>query len=164
MLDVQHDGQTVVFTWVGALDEDAASGILAALITSQAWPNVVVDLTRATTICDSALARLAQSWTLEFRGLREHHERLLHYLQTARPREAAMDKSPLEEWENISKETTDAFCRVFLDPGDFQGSFAISVSRGSLPQGVDPHDPRVLEIRRKCLEWVETDSETPFTD
>lgn len=75
-----------------------------------------------------------------------------------------MDNSPLEQSENIVQETTEAFCRIFVAEHDFRGSFAISVSLGSLPHGVDPHDPRVLKIRRKCQELAARDSEIPFTD
>ena len=75
-----------------------------------------------------------------------------------------MDTSPLEECENIVSATTDAFCKLFVQERDFHGSFAIAVSRGSLPNGVDPHDPRVLGIRRKCQECADADSESPFTD
>jgi hypothetical protein len=85
-------------------------------------------------------------------------------LEEGASREAAMDNSPLEQSENIIQETTDAFCRIFVAEHDFRGSFAISVSLGSLPHGVDPHDPRVLEIRRKCQEIAARDSEIPFTD
>ena len=90
--------------------------------------------------------------------------RLLTYLASGHPREAGMDTSPLEEWENIVKATTDAFCKVFLEEGDFLGPFAQAVGRGSLPSGVDPHDPRVLAIRRTCQECAAADAEVPFTD
>ena len=75
-----------------------------------------------------------------------------------------MDTSPLEGWENVVKETTDQFCKAFSGERDFHGEFAGVVACGSLPQGVDPHDPRVVEIRRKCRERVAVDSEAPFTD
>ena len=75
-----------------------------------------------------------------------------------------MDTSPLEGWESIGKETTDAFCKAFSQERDFHGAFAHSVGRGSLPHGIDPHDPRVVEIRRKCQESVAMDSEPAFTD
>ena len=38
------------------------------------------------------------------------------------------------------------------------------ITHGALPQGVDPHDPRVLEILRKCREAGEAELEPPFTD
>ena len=75
-----------------------------------------------------------------------------------------MGISPIEGWESIVKETTDAFCKVFSEERNFHGAFAQSVSRGALPHGVDPYDPRVLEIRHRCQESVARDSEPPFTD
>jgi len=75
-----------------------------------------------------------------------------------------MDTSPREGWESIVKETTDAFCKVFAEERDFHGTFAESVGHGALPQGVDPHDPRVVEIRQKCQVLAGIDSEPPFTD
>ena len=164
MLDVRREAEAVVVAWDGLLDEVAADRILAAVYLIEEPMMVVLDLTRATTVSDTALARLAQSRALEFRGLREHQERLLTYLVKGHPREAGMDTSPLEECENIVKATTDAFCKVFLEEGDFRGPSAQAVGRGSLPNGVDPHDPRVLAIRRKCQECAAADSEVPFTD
>ncbi|MGZ6143253.1 MAG: STAS domain-containing protein [Myxococcales bacterium] len=80
MLDIRLEGETVVVAWEGALDELAAQTVLAA---ADGAAQVVLDLTRATSICDHALARLAQARPLQFRGLRSHHERLLGYLQKA---------------------------------------------------------------------------------
>jgi hypothetical protein len=74
-----------------------------------------------------------------------------------------MDTSPLEEWENIVRETTDAFCKLYSEERDYRGEFALTVGHGSLPQGVDPYDPRVIEIRRKCRESAAWDPELPFT-
>ena len=85
-------------------------------------------------------------------------------VREGRPGEAPTDTSPLEGSENIVKETTDQFCEAFSEERDFRGEFAAVVACGSLPQGVDPHDPRVVEIRRKCQERIESDSEVPFTD
>ena len=62
------------------------------------------------------------------------------------------------------KATTDAFCKAFAEEADFQGSFALAVGQGFLPQGVDPTDPRVIEIMRKCAEPAEKPPETAFTD
>jgi len=164
MLDVRRDGRAVIVAWEGALDEPAVELILAAIFRESGFP-IVLDLSRASSICDSALARLAQSLRAEqFRGLREHQERLLRYLEKTGPREATMDTSPLEEWGNVVQETTDRFCRLFAEDRDFSGDLAAAISRGALPQGVDPHDPRVVEIRRKCQEQVLIDSEVPFTD
>ena len=115
-------------------------------------------------IGDSALARLAQSWPLQFRGLRAHQERLLQLLAQRDLREANMGISPIEGWESIVKETTDAFCKAFAEERDFHGAFAERVARGSLPHGVDPRDPRVVEIRQKCQVRAGMDSEPPFTD
>ena len=75
-----------------------------------------------------------------------------------------MDPSPFEEWESIVRETTDEFCKSFVSESAFQGSFAVAVGHGSLPQGVDPYDARVLELRRKCRERAAGDPELPFTD
>ncbi len=80
MLHVRRETQTVFVDWEGPLDVPAAEAILAAAGEAS---RVVLDLTRATTICDHALARLAQTRPLQFRGLRSHHERLLTYLQKA---------------------------------------------------------------------------------
>ena len=75
-----------------------------------------------------------------------------------------MDTSPLEGSESIVRETTDAFCRSFCEERNFHGAFASTVGRGALPQGVDPQDPRVLEIKRRCRESTAMDVEAPFTD
>ncbi len=80
MLEYHREGETVVVAWNGTFDDLAAGTMLAA---AGEAPEVVIDLTRATTICDHALARLAQARPLHFRGLRGHHERLLGYLQKA---------------------------------------------------------------------------------
>ena len=80
MLDVRQEGQTVVVAWEGSLDELAAESILAA---ARDAVRVVLDLTRATSICDHSLARLAQALPLQFRGLRSHQERILGYLRKA---------------------------------------------------------------------------------
>lgn len=164
MLDVRRDGRSVIVAWEGALDEPAVGLILAALFPESAFP-VVLDLSRASSICDSALARLAQSLRADqFRGLPEHQERLLRYLEKTGPLEATMDTSLLEEWGNVVQEKTDQFCRLFAEDRDFSGHFAAAIRRGALPQGVDPHDPRVVEIRRRCEEQALIDSEIPFTD
>ncbi len=73
-----------------------------------------------------------------------------------------MDTSPLEGWDSIVRETTDAFCKSFAQERDFDGAFAESVGRGALPHGVDPFDPRVIAIRRKCQE--RSAENLPFTD
>ena len=75
MLDVRRDGRAVIVTWEGTLDEPAVGAILAAMVGEDSF-SVVLDLTRAFSIQDSALARLARSLRPEqFRGLREHQER-----------------------------------------------------------------------------------------
>jgi len=75
-----------------------------------------------------------------------------------------MDPSQFEEWENTVTEATDEFCKSFVNERAFYGPFAVAVGHGSLPQGVDPHDARVLELRRKCRERAAGDPELPFTD
>ena len=72
--------------------------------------------------------------------------------------------SPFDEWRSIIEETTDQFCKVFSEDRDFEGSFATAVGHGALPHGVDPHDPRVTEIRRKCRARAAMWSEQAFTD
>ena len=74
-----------------------------------------------------------------------------------------MDTSPLEEWANVLRYATEHFCKAFVDESDFAGDFARVVAAGALPQGVDPHDPRVQAIRRRCQEAAK-DVELPFTD
>ena len=80
MLDVRREGEALIVAWNGALDELAAGAILAAIGGDE---RVVLDLTRATPIADSALARIAEARPVQFRGLREHQERLLTYLKKA---------------------------------------------------------------------------------
>ncbi len=162
MLDVHHEEECLVVAWDGTLDESAVDRILAALASIDGAGKIVLDLTRAGSIRDSAIARLSQSRPVEFRGLRAHQERLLSYLQAQHPMETTVDTSPLDEWANVDEETTESFCRLFVGEADYCGAFARSVSRGALPTGVDPHDPRVLEIQRKCRE--REDCELPFTD
>lgn len=74
-----------------------------------------------------------------------------------------MDRSAFDEWHNVMNETTDEFCKTFANETAFEGAFAAAVGYGSLPQGVDPYDPRVIEVRRKCQERF-TEPELPFTD
>ena len=75
-----------------------------------------------------------------------------------------MDTSPLEGWGNVLPDATEHFCKSFVQESDFRGEIARVVASGALPQGVDPYDPRVLAIRRKCREWAEQEAESPFTD
>jgi hypothetical protein len=74
-----------------------------------------------------------------------------------------MDRSAFDGWDNIVAETTNEFCKSFANENAFDGAFAAAVGYGSLPQGVDPFDPRVIELRRKCQERTACD-ELPFTD
>jgi len=75
-----------------------------------------------------------------------------------------VDISLFERWEWVIKETTEAFCKMFSDERGFDGSFALAVGQGALPDGVDPHDPRVIEIRRECRQRAALTWEAPFTD
>ncbi|MFL5250109.1 MAG: hypothetical protein ACJ783_10075 [Myxococcales bacterium] len=74
-----------------------------------------------------------------------------------------MDRSAFDEWHNAVSETTDEFCKTFANETAFEGAFAAVVGYGSLPQGVDPYDPRVIEVRRKCQQRF-VEPELPFTD
>ncbi len=64
----------------------------------------------------------------------------------------AMDTSPLTGTESIVTESTDSFCAMFSCDRAFRGPYAQAIAHGALPQGVDPYDPRVIAIRRKCRE------------
>ena len=66
-----------------------------------------------------------------------------------------MDTSPMEGSESIVSGATDKFCKAFADERAFRGPLARAIAHGSVPQGVDPYDPRVLAIRRKCREQDE---------
>ncbi|HUJ27645.1 MAG TPA: hypothetical protein VLW85_16590 [Myxococcales bacterium] len=72
-----------------------------------------------------------------------------------------MPASPFDDWDSIVAETTDEFCRAFRDERSFHGRFARTVAFGAFPHGVDPHDPRVLEIQRRCREVLAVESQPP---
>ena len=62
-----------------------------------------------------------------------------------------MDTSPMEGSESVVSGATEKFLQAFADERAFRGPFARAIARGPVPQGVDPYDPRVIAIRRKCL-------------
>jgi len=83
MLDIHHEGPSLVVALRGSLDEPA-DGILAVVASNRGSSDVVIDLTHANSIRDGALARVAaHARRFRFRELRAHHERLLTYLAKA---------------------------------------------------------------------------------
>lgn len=66
-----------------------------------------------------------------------------------------MDNSPFSGSESIIDSATETFCRAFTRDRDFRGAYARAIAHGSVPQGVDPHDPRVVAIRRRCRDAEE---------
>ena len=75
-----------------------------------------------------------------------------------------MSPSPFDGWDNIVRETTDEFCRAFRDEKSFRGRLASIVAFGAFPHGVDPHDPRVREIQRRCRAVVDSERRPPAAD
>jgi len=54
---------------------------------------------------------------------------------------------------SLIKAVTDDFCDAWKSPDEkFNGFTARMVATGNLPAGVDPKDPRVIEVVRKCRE------------
>jgi hypothetical protein len=82
MLHVHHEqGGVLVLGFEGILDEGAVSAVLSAIALLPLDERVVVDVLRAPTIRDHCLIDLVRAMGTErsviFRGLRQHHERLL---------------------------------------------------------------------------------------
>ena len=75
-----------------------------------------------------------------------------------------MSSRPFEGRKSVATETTDQFCVGFAKESEFDGDLARTVANGLFPQGVDPQDPRVREIQRKCRLRGLGEAEAAFTD